>query len=267
SKAMQSKARHRNHSARISARRPRSFRSRRIAGALPDFNRLMCRDRMSLAIRIGVGRSLGERAGEHAADFRGRNGLHHSLMTRVDKKDLDLAVDIRPPGFARRLDSAVRAHEQQDVAVKSLRHELPHEVVALSQSFRDRVVVMVLKPSQQMSLEAQSVQYISYRSFSGAGEVRHQAIQQIGLLARITVEDGKECDLLTEGPKLSRNSECNKTPEGPSEQIVRSNGLNLTYAVDIVGSHFLDRLGKFLSLDEAARLQAIDRVARRNMAN
>ena len=83
----------------------------------------------------------------------------------------------------------------------------------------------------------------------------------------IAVEQGKQRDLLTLGLKLSGHGVRHEAAERPTEQIVGPDGLNLSNEPQIVRRHVVDGIGEDAALSEIARLQSIDRMIRRDVAD
>src|SRR5262245_39787225 len=55
--------------------------------------------------------------------------------------------------------------------------------------------------------------------------------------------------------------------KGPTQQIVRSGALHPANKAQVVGGHVLDRIGECVSLNETARLQAINWMPRWDVAD
>ena len=84
-------------------------------------------------------------------------------MGAVDLMDLDLAADIWRPDFMRWLGFALRGHEKQNIAMKLLWQERPHETNAVLVAIDDSLIVMFLKYGMQMSVAPQGVHHRPYR--------------------------------------------------------------------------------------------------------
>src|SRR5260221_4426982 len=100
---------------------------------------------------------------QYPTDPRGRQRIHHRLVGAVDLMHLNLAADIWRPDFMRRLGFALRGHEKQNIAMKLLWQERPHETNAVLVAIDDSLIVMFLKYGMQMSVVTQGIHHRPYR--------------------------------------------------------------------------------------------------------
>jgi hypothetical protein len=90
-------------------------------------------------------------------------------MGAVDSMDLDLAADIWRPDFMRWLGFALRGYEEQNIAIKLLWQERPHETNAVLIPIDDSLIVMFLEYGMEMSVATQGIHHTQDR-ISHSGE-------------------------------------------------------------------------------------------------
>src|SRR5262249_40113645 len=76
---------------------------------------------------------------------------------------------------------------------------------------------------------------------------------------RITVKEGEQCNLLAGRLQLRCDRMRHEAAEGPAEQVVGPDRLNLTNETQIVRRYLLQSAGENVWLQQAARLQPINR--------
>jgi|SRR5215470_12800050 len=164
----------------------------------------------SFDVESGDRPPLIEFGGKYPTDPRGRQRIHHRLVDTVDWMDLDLTVDIWRPDFMRWLGFALRGYEKQDIAMKLLWQERPHETDAVLVTIDDSLIVMFLEYGVEMSVVTQSIHHGPYWiGHSGEKDLSFARLmataQRVLSIARIAVEKGEQCDLLPFGLELSGN--------------------------------------------------------------
>ncbi len=145
--------------------------------------------------------------------------------------DLDLAADIWRPDVMRWLGFALGGHEKQNIAVKLLWQERPHETNAVLVAIDDSLIVMVLEYGMEMSILTQGVHHRPYR----IGHPREKNLffvffmataQRLLAIARIAVEKGEQCDPWTGGEwqlreplnrQRTNRADCKVRPAEPRE--------------------------------------------------
>src|ERR671931_2145201 len=73
-------------------------------------------------------------------------------------------------------------------------------------------------------------------------------------IAWIAVEKGEHCDLFSDGLELRGNRVSHQAAKGPTEEVVRSDGLNLANEAQVILDHILDSTRKDVWLTKIARL-------------
>jgi hypothetical protein len=81
------------------------------------------------------------------------------------------------------------------------------------------------------------------------------------LRGRVSVEHGKETDVVAPLLKVGRHGVSDDSPEGPPDKTVGTVRVDLADLLDIIGCHLLDRRGEGLRASQAPRLYPIDRMA------
>src|SRR5262249_28849340 len=155
---------------------------------------------------------------QYPTDPRGRERVHHFLMGAVDSMDLDLTADIGRPDMMRWLGLALRGHEKQNIAVKLLWQERPHETNAVLVAIDDGLIVMFLEYGMEMSVVTQGVHHRPYRIghpgeknlffvffMAMAQRLLMAMAQRLLAIARIAVKKGEQCDLLPRGLEVGGN--------------------------------------------------------------
>src|SRR5215813_1275964 len=131
-------------------------------------------------------------------------------MGTVDSMDLDLTADVWRPDVMRWLGFTLRGHEKQNIAVKLLWQERPHETNAVLVAIDDSLIVMVLEYGMEMSSLTQGVHHRPYR-IGHPGEknlffVFFMATEQsVIAIARIAVYKVEQCYLLSRGLEVVCN--------------------------------------------------------------
>src|SRR5215475_15060738 len=131
-------------------------------------------------------------------------------MGAVDSMDLDLAADIWRPDFMRWLGIALRGYEEQNIAIKLLWQEHPHETNAVLISIDDSLIVMFLEYGMEMSVATQGIHHTQDRiSHSGEKNLSSALLdsypnEREGSLRRGD-EEREQCDLLVHGLEVSGN--------------------------------------------------------------
>src|SRR5262249_44580022 len=153
-------------------------------------------------------------------------------MVDVDWMGLAPTADVWRPDVMRWLGLALRGHEKQNIAVKLLWQERPHETNAVLVAIDDSRIVMVLEYGMEMSILTQGVHHRPYR-IGHPGEKNlffvffMATAQRVLAIARIAVEKGEQCDLLSRGLEAGGNCVSNSAANGPAKQVGRSDRLNL----------------------------------------
>src|SRR5262249_2454152 len=131
-------------------------------------------------------------------------------MSAVDSMDLDLAADIWRPDFMRWLGFALRGYEKQNIAMKLLWQERPHETNAVLVAIDDSLIVMFLEYGMEMSVATQGIHHTQDRiSHPGEKNLSFTLLiataQRSLIIIRIAVEKSEQCDLLVHRLEVGGN--------------------------------------------------------------